>query len=302
MVSKKEKSKQRIRNSVFGIYLVASVILFYFLYTDNVSQETLFKSQLAIKNELVDSIQSVEELQQKIILGDNLYISSHYKEAKKTYQELLEETYDGSENFKNIKLRIDRISQIENNKDSLLSNIEDYQYSLRIARENEEMLTAKLDSLSNLYREEKDAIEEKYESAKETIAEKERALNKKNKVQVISFKNSKGNLIHYLGEVSDEKANGGGVGIFDTGGIYKGDWKDNQRHGEGSYEWKDGHKYQGEFVNGAREGQGTYYWSSGEKYVGEWKNGKRNGEGTLYDRDNNIQYEGKWVDDKVAGK
>lgn len=299
MVTKKEKAKKRIRNSVFGIYLVASLILFYFLYTDNVSQEALFKSQLAVKNEKVDSIQGIKELQQKIINTDNQYIRSEYKNAKEIYQDLLSEVAEGDPNYENIKQRIDRINQIENNKDSLLSNIEDYQYSLRIARENEAALNSRLDSLAQIHEEEKAALSEKYDAAKEKIAEKDRQLDKKDNVQVISFRNNKGNLIHYLGEVSNGKAEGGGVGIFDTGGIYRGEWKDNQRHGEGTYEWKDGHKYEGEFVNGTREGQGTYYWSSGEKYEGEWKNGKRNGQGTLYDRDNNIQYEGKWVDDKV---
>ena len=299
MRTKKEKINRRIRNSVFGVYLISSLIFFYFLYTDNEAQEALFKRQLTIKNDTIDSIQSVKDLQQKIISADNQYISSNYKEAKETYHDLLSETRDGDINHKNIKLRLDRISQIENNKDSLLSNIEDYQYSLRIARENEEMLKTKLDSLSNLFSKEKAALTEKYEAAKETIAEKDRKLNKNEKIKVLSFRNNKGNLIHYLGEVNNEMANGGGVGIFDTGGIYRGDWKDNQRHGEGTYEWKDGHKYEGSFVEGTREGQGTYYWSSGEKYVGQWKNGMRNGQGTLYDRDNNIQYEGKWVDDKV---
>lgn len=299
MVTKKEKAKKRIRNSVFGIYLVASLILFYFLYTDTVSQEALFKSQLAVKNEKVDSIQGVKELQQKIINTDNQYIRSEYKKAKEIYQDLLSEVAEGDPNYENIKQRIDRINQIENNKDSLLSNIEDYQYSLRIARENEVALNSRLDSLAQIHEEEKAALSEKYDAAKEKIAEKDRQLDKKDNVQVISFRNNKGNLIHYLGEVSNGKAEGGGVGIFDTGGIYRGEWKDNQRHGEGTYEWKDGHKYEGEFVNGTREGQGIYYWSSGEKYEGEWKNGKRNGQGTLYDRDNNIQYEGKWIDDKV---
>lgn len=299
MRTKKEKVYGRIRNSVFGVYLVSSLIFFYFLYTDNVSQEALFKSQLADKKEKVDSIQSVKELQQEIISIDNQYIASEYKEAKEAYLDLLSKTIEGDQNHENIKLRIDRISQIENNKDSLLSNIEDYQYSLRIARENEESLKSKLDSLAMINKQEKDALSEKYDAAKETIAEQERKLNKKDNIQVLSFRNNKGNLIHYLGEVRDGKAEGGGVGIFDTGGIYRGDWKDNQRHGKGTYEWKDGHKYEGEFVNGTREGQGTYHWSSGEKYEGQWKNGMRNGQGTLYDRDNNIQYEGKWVDDKV---
>lgn len=299
MSSNNEKANTLIRNSIFGIYFIASLILFYFLYTKNESQKTLSNNQLIAENEVIDSLNSIQELQLEIIEADNQYISSNYKEAKSMYQNLLLKTPEGSVNYENIALRLNRLTQIENNKDSLLSNIEDYQYSLRVSRKNEETTNAKLDSIAGVYNKINDSLSAQLELKKATITTKDRQLNKKEKIQVISFRNSKGNLIHYLGEVSSEKANGGGVGIFDTGGIYRGEWKDNQRHGEGSYEWKDGHKYEGQFKKGIREGQGTYYWSSGEKYVGEWKNGKRNGQGTLYDRDHNIQYEGTWIDDKV---
>ena len=299
MRTKKEKVYRRIRNSVFGVYLVSSLIFFYFLNTDNVEQHKLFQEQLDAKNNVIDSVNHINDLQNKIILADNHYVTGEYEKAKEAYQELLADPKKTDDISKNINFRINRILEIEGNKDSLLTNIRDYQYSLRMARENEMQLHKQLDSIKVVYEKEKQSLNEKYEKAKQTIEEKNRRLNKKEKVQVISFKNNKGNLIHYLGEVKEGMANGGGVGIFETGGLYKGEWKDNQRHGKGTYTWKDGHKYEGTFVEGIREGQGTYYWSSGEKYTGEWKNNMRNGQGTLYDRDNNIQYEGLWVDDKV---
>jgi hypothetical protein len=124
--------------------------------------------------------------------------------------------------------------------------------------------------------------------------------NQKEKIQVISFKNPKGKLIHYLGEVIDGKADGGGVGIWNTGSIYKGEWKDNKRNGQGRYEWADGDVYEGSYVNDVRQGEGIYTWLSGERYSGEWSNDKRNGFGKLYDKDNNVKYEGQWLNDKIV--
>lgn len=123
------------------------------------------------------------------------------------------------------------------------------------------------------------------------------ALEQKERVKVLSFKSPQGVLIHYLGEVENGKANGGGVGIWSTGSLYRGDWKDNKRHGMGRFEWVDGERYEGDYVNGTREGEGSYFWPSGERYEGEWSADQRNGEGVLYDMDGNIEYQGLWKND-----
>lgn len=247
----------------------------------------------------LDSIQGRESFLQDFLIIDNNYILGQYEKAVEGYEEISVHKYKTPFEQDLIDLRLKRINEILNNIDTLSADIEAYRFSLNKAKEEIDLLKQEQDSLIQIERSEKEELNRKIAELNEEVKEKNKALSRKEKVQVISFRNEKGNLIHYLGEISDGMANGGGVGIWDTGGLYKGNWKDNQRHGEGTYTWKDGHKYEGNFVEGVREGQGTYYWSSGEKYVGEWKNNMRNGQGTLYDRDNNISYEGLWVDDKV---
>jgi hypothetical protein len=144
--------------------------------------------------------------------------------------------------------------------------------------------------------------QKQFDSLNQIIASQKVELNRKQRVRVISFKTEKGTLVHYLGEVQNDKANGNGVGIWSTGSIYRGQWIDNKRHGEGEFSWADGDVYKGEFIEGKVEGNGTYTWKSGERYEGEFVNGRRNGFGKLYDPDGNISFEGTWKNDKPLQK
>jgi len=103
--------------------------------------------------------------------------------------------------------------------------------------------------------------------------------------------------VFYLGEKRNGMANGEGVGLWSTGGVYKGQWKDNKRHGRGHYTWKDGETYMGDFVEDRRTGQGKYVWKDGESYVGGWKDSRRHGWGTVYYPNGKFKYEGDWKDD-----
>lgn len=156
---------------------------------------------------------------------------------------------------------------------------------------------AAIDSLRNAHQAEQAASEESLNSLRKENKQLQAALNQKERVKVLSFKSPQGVLIHYLGEVENGKANGGGVGIWSTGSLYRGDWKDNKRHGKGRFEWLDGERYEGDYVNGTREGVGSYFWPSGERYEGEWAADQRNGEGTLFDMDGNIEFQGIWKND-----
>jgi hypothetical protein len=110
--------------------------------------------------------------------------------------------------------------------------------------------------------------------------------------------NKAGVKISYYGEVAEETANGYGIGIFETKGIYEGNWQNNLRHGFGTYHWKNGDVYEGDFVENQREGYGTYTFASGEKYVGNWKADLREGKGTVYSKEGDIMVEGYWERDK----
>lgn len=126
---------------------------------------------------------------------------------------------------------------------------------------------------------------------------------KEDKIETIDkpifFKSSKGVKIEYAGQVIKGKANGYGVGLFETGGVYKGYWSNNKRHGKGVYSWEDGEKYSGDFVNDKREGFGSYTWKNGEKYEGQWKNDMRDGKGTIYKSNGEIKVAGLFVKDNL---
>lgn len=298
----KTKRKKRLKYAVFLIYVVGSIIVFASIFSWSSQEHKKLKAQITINDNLLDSAQVEIEKLKTIQLADDYFFKGDYGQAKTSYNSILN-TYDLNELQENrIKQKIQRIDEVESTKEVLTDEIRAYQFTLR-NKQNE------IDSLQEVITENKSENQNELasknqtiESLQDEIKQKKKALSKKEDVQVISFKNEKDDIIHYLGEVSDDKANGGGIGIWKTGGLYKGDWKDNKRHGEGEYEWSDGHRYKGEFQNDTREGEGTYYWPSGEKYVGEWSDGKRNGEGILYDKDGNVQYAGKWKDDKIAEK
>ncbi len=110
----------------------------------------------------------------------------------------------------------------------------------------------------------------------------------------------KGVKFEYVGKTVNGQANGYGVGIFESGGVYKGFWQDNLRHGNGQYVWKDGDKYEGDFFNDRRTGHGTYTWKNGEYYIGEWKDDMRHGEGVLYRKNGKVKIEGLFDNDKLV--
>jgi hypothetical protein len=110
---------------------------------------------------------------------------------------------------------------------------------------------------------------------------------------------SKGKQFEYLGDIENQKANGYGIGIYESGSIYKGYWKDNQRHGKGIFTWKDGERYDGHYAADLRHGEGTYIWKNGEKYTGEWKEDQRHGKGTIFKKNGKIKNSGVWEADKL---
>lgn len=159
-----------------------------------------------------------------------------------------------------------------------------------------------IDSLNKISTRTQDSLLNKITDLKEQLIQSKKLSTGKENIQVISFKGVRGNKIHYIGEVKDNKANGNGIGIWVTGSVYKGEWKNNIRHGQGFHEWPDGEKFEGTYVDGKRKGFGKYYWPNGERYEGQWVDDKRNGKGTLFDPDGNIRFEGNWTDDKPVKK
>lgn len=293
------KSKNILIFGPFAILAIVAAVYVNKMYHQYDKDVELLQNQLGRLSNQKDSIQARAQILEDLIATDNYFLTGDYENAQQEYEALLNRSNIPSSFEQFVNLRLQKIVALASNEDSMIDDIQTLRLLLSNSKQQNDSLLAKYETLEQQLKGTKENQEKELTALKATINEQKAKLATKDKVQVISFRNDKGNLIHYLGEVRDGKANGGGVGIFDTGGIYKGEWKNNQRHGKGTYEWKDGHKYEGEFVNGEREGQGTYIWLSGEKYVGQWSGGKRNGQGTLYDKDNNISYEGLWLDDKI---
>ncbi|EAR15608.1 MULTISPECIES: MORN repeat-containing protein [Robiginitalea] len=158
------------------------------------------------------------------------------------------------------------------------------------------------DSISQLGRElrNSDSLSFALEKARVQIAGLRQQLQRKSLGEYLTFTSSKGNPLHYVGQVANGQANGYGVAILDTGSRYEGEWQDNLRHGRGAFYWQDGEYYVGEFKNDRRSGQGTYYWPNGEKFTGTWENDRRNGPGTFYNAEGEVVASGTWKDDKLV--
>lgn len=227
----------------------------------------------------------------------NVIFEGDYQNSINAYSELLNQT-DDEELIALINQRISYFNELLEMEDDG-EDKNPYEMILQKNKLTINELQENFDSIQNLYSKMSDSLITQLNNLNdELMTQKSKSSSTSEKVKVISFKNENGKLIHYLGEVENGKANGGGVGIWSTGSIYKGDWKNNKRHGNGTFEWADGERYEGEYVNDKRKGEGTYYWPSGDKYEGEWNNDVRESYGILYDFDGNIRFEGGWVNDK----
>jgi hypothetical protein len=246
---------------------------------------------------LADSLQAENERYIQLEAADKLFlVDANYAEALEAYKKL-----SGGGDSKMAAVLNERIAQVERvlRRPTATDPLKLYESVIAKNANSIDSLKAVISRL-NAKTGNVDSLRQKIQALTAEIAQKNKELSRRQLVQVISFKNEAGRLIHYLGEVVNGKANGGGVGIWTTGSLYRGDWKDNKRHGKGTFEWADGMKYVGEFVDDKREGTGNYYWPSGERYEGEWKNDVRDGYGKLFDQDGNIKFEGKWKDDKPS--
>ncbi len=284
---------------LFIISCVVTIIVLSTWYSNKISR---FEGEIGVQKARVDSL-NAELLWLKQLTGvDNNFISGEYVVAKTEYQRILNGLPSNHPLQASVELRLARISSIENasNSDATIKDVESMQLALKQRDEIIELLNNTLDSLNTEHTNERNQLSLQIKEQETELTQRLNEIHRKEKIQVISFKSQKGKLIHYLGEVKDGKANGGGVGIWSTGSIYKGEWKENLRHGQGKYQWADGDVYEGSYVNDMREGEGVYHWTSGEHYDGEWSGDKRNGYGKLFDKDKNLTYEGQWRNDKIV--
>ena len=131
----------------------------------------------------------------------------------------------------------------------------------------------------------------------------------------------------YYGQSKNELKHGLGKYTFTNGEYYIGEWKRDNYH-LGIYYYKnktskycgeflnndangfsvyyfnndETEKYAGENFNGNREGLGGYFYEEGDIVYGEWSKGKLNGYGIWYNKNNKIEEQGIYKNDKLQKK
>lgn len=284
------------RTALLILFAVVTVVSVGLLWQANQEVAKLEREATAHVSNMNRYIALQEQMNELLTLDEQLLTEGDYQAVKAALEGALY-SYDTALR-QPIQQRMAYLNALDQAQNSGGDSLDQRDQLLNRQRAMLQTMQSQVDSIRAAHWQHADSLKSLIARAHEEIRKKDKALQKEQRVQVISFAGSKGATIHYLGEVVDGKANGGGVGIWSTGSLYRGDWRNNLRHGKGSFEWADGEKYTGEYVDGKREGDGTYTWPSGERYEGQWMNDRRNGEGILYDLDGNKRYEGAWKDDK----
>lgn len=283
---------QQSNKKQFIAYIIAGaaivVALFYIFKSGKL------KNRLEVSQQKEDQLNQEMESHRNLLRIDSMLVEGQYGTALRAYNEEFENK--DIEDVSGVRLRIDLAEQLIKLKSGEYIG----QQSLRVR-----------DSLDSIQKQgmalpieirRYDSLSFAHEKSKIQMANLRRQLKNKSFGEYLTFTSSKGSQMHYVGQVSDQKANGYGVAILDTGSRYEGQWRDNQRHGEGSFYWADGEYYVGQYSNDQRNGQGTYYWPNGEKYVGQWKDDKRNGDGVFYGKDGEVITRGLWKNDKLVNE
>lgn len=277
-----------------------------------------FQRKTQIKLQLGNKLEELEEKQQKFdsllqvynyvskkSTADELFIQGEYEKSFQVYAELVELTensdlLNGRKNIFQIYMseesKIAELQALKQKEEQLLANIGQLRDSINLVQKTY------LSSLDDSKRQASTLKSQfdKLEKDLKTLENKYKEVSDNR--NVITFRSSAGNKVHYIGDMVNNRANGFGIGIWDTGGVYKGEWRNNRRNGKGRYEWVDGEWYEGQFADDQREGFGVYYKRNGERFEGYWKENKRHGEGKVFDKNEQIINEGVWNEDNYVGK
>ena len=281
----KLRSKSLVTTLV--LLLVSGGLALYFFVRTQVLQNELIATRTTVeeqtkKEELVASLQDI----------DDFLLQGQYKQALEGYESQLASA--DSTDAPLIEKRIQLTRNLMAMRQKIYEN----------DRAKDDTATVDSTAIANTPTPDEirrfDSLAFAMEKMKVQLDNAQRQLKRKEFGEYLTFTNSKGNTIYYVGEVRNNKANGEGVALYSTGSRYQGVWKDNLRHGDGTFYWPDGERYEGNYVNDRREGEGTYFWPNGEKFAGGWKNDRRNGKGTFYNEDGEIMASGIWKQDELV--
>ncbi|MEM8927465.1 MAG: hypothetical protein AAGC45_04625 [Bacteroidota bacterium] len=266
----------------FAILIIGVV----FLGWHHIKQGKQLKSQQTVVEDLEQQLRA----QKSLLEMDSLLVQGHYQDALAQYQS--HETNLMEDGEFGVGLRVAIAKKLLEFEDDLTSrasvypNVKDTLNVVEITEPNPKI--NQLDSLNFVL-----------SKTKMQLAKMKRKLYQKSFGEYLTFTNSKGSQVHYVGQVEGGKANGYGVAILNTGSRYVGEWKNNERHGQGTFYWKDGEYYEGNYQSDKRNGQGTYFWPNGEKYIGQWKEDRRSGKGAFFGKDGKLMTKGIWENDKM---
>ncbi|TDT45267.1 hypothetical protein CLV90_2352 [Maribacter spongiicola] len=267
--------------TLYGLLAIISILAVYFGIKSNTLQNEIGESSKAKKE--LDVLVTGNK---KLVAIDSVLMRGDYNRAIESYNTTLQ---NHEELNTVIPLRI-ALAQKLMQKD-LKSNSE---------KLNEEV---SIDSIANAPVSQSqirsiDSLNFALEKARVQLSNMRKQLNNKSFGEYLSFTSKKGTALHYVGQVKNNKANGIGIAVLETGSRYEGEWKDNLREGNGTFYWADGQYYIGSYKNDMRNGEGTYFWPNGEKYKGQWKDDKRNGKGIFHKKEGSV-ISGIWENDKL---
>jgi hypothetical protein len=113
----------------------------------------------------------------------------------------------------------------------------------------------------------------------------------------LEWRDEKGPVSIYDGELSGGKRNGDGNWLHRSGSKYSGQWKNNLKHGQGKYWLKNNDYYEGEFREDKLHGSGKYVFADGSVYEGDFVEGEKQVAGTMTFPDGRV-HKSTWEKDQ----
>ncbi|WP_291960801.1 MORN repeat-containing protein [Maribacter sp.] len=267
--------------TLYGLLAILTVMVIYFGIKSN-----------SLENEIGEGSKAKEELDvlvtgnKELVAIDSVLMKGDYNKAIESYNNTLQ---NHEELNTVIPLRIALAQKLMENS------------SVNVAEKETEKTAVDSSAIASVTKSEIrsiDSLSFALEKARVQISNMRQQLNNKSFGEYLSFTSKKGTALHYVGQVKNNKANGIGIAVLETGSRYEGEWKDNLREGNGTFYWADGQYYIGSYKNDMRNGEGTYFWPNGEKYKGQWKDDKRNGKGIFHKKEGSV-ISGIWENDKL---
>lgn len=272
---------------LFALTMVVLIGCCGYLWFERASLKARIQQERHVQQEQRDRISHYQEL----IAGIHLHEGGYTEAASEVFNDLRKRSQDST-----FLLFIDAAESMEpfTQIEEIVQVVEKESDSGNVLKR----LEAKNDSLLSAFRSQLDEMKVELAVSKE----KERRLSAIEKKDTLLLTSTKGTAFKYYGPIKGGKAEGYGVGVFESGSVYEGNWRNNMRHGKGVYTWADNERYEGDFKDDKRHGKGRYFWNNGEIYEGEWADDKRHGAGVIYRKNGNVKTDGTWQNDELVKK